>query len=79
MNRLSACASAVLAASTSLFASATCADSLKPGDERFKFIAGWFLPAFGTDVRIDGEINPGDDVNLGDDLGLDEDQSSALL
>ena len=58
---------------------AQAADSLAPGDERFKFVAGWFLPAFGTDVRFDGEASEGDDVNLDDDLGLDRDQSGALL
>ena len=62
-----------------MLASATAgADTLKPGDERFKFVAGWFLPAFDTDVRIDDTDNEGDDVNLGDDLGLDQDQSGAL-
>jgi hypothetical protein len=55
------------------------ADTLKPGDERFKFVAGWFLPAFNTDVQIDDTDNEGDDVDLGDDLGLDQDQSGALL
>ena len=55
------------------------ADSLAPGDERFKVVAGWFLPAFGTDVRFDGEASEGDDVNLENDLGLDRDQSGALL
>lgn len=55
------------------------ADTLKAGEERFKFIAGWFLPAFNTDVRLDGETGQGDEVSLGDDLGLDEDQSGALL
>lgn len=55
------------------------ADSLAPGQERFKFVAGWFLPAFGTDVRIDGDGTQGDDVSLGDDLGIDEDQSGALV
>ncbi len=55
------------------------ADTLKAGDERFKFVAGWFLPAFNTDVRIDGEGQDGDDINFNDDLGLDEDQSGALL
>ncbi len=35
------------------------ADSLAPGDERFKFVAGWFLPAFNTDVRIDDTDNRG--------------------
>jgi hypothetical protein len=58
---------------------AQAADSLAPGDERFKFVAGWFLPAFGTDVRFDGEASEGDDVNLDNDLGLDRDQSGALL
>lgn len=55
------------------------ADSLKPGDERFRLVAGWFLPAFNTDVRLDGEGSNGDDVSLGDDLGMDEDQSGALV
>jgi hypothetical protein len=54
-------------------------ESLAPGQEQFKFVAGWFLPAFNTDVRIDDTDNAGDDVSLGDDLGLDEDQSGALL
>ncbi len=55
------------------------ADDLKPGDERFKFVAGWFLPAFNTDVRLDGENQDGDDVSLEDDLGMDSDQSGALI
>jgi hypothetical protein len=55
------------------------ADSLKPGDEKFKFVAGWFLPSFGTDVRFDGTTEAGDDVNLDDDLGIDRDQSGVLL
>jgi hypothetical protein len=55
------------------------ADSLKPGDERFKLVAGLFLPAFSTDVRLDGEGSAGDDISLGDDLGMDEDQSGALV
>jgi hypothetical protein len=55
------------------------ADSLKAGDERFKFMAGWFLPAFNTDVRIDDAGDAGDNVSLGDDLGVDEDQSGALV
>lgn len=55
------------------------ADSLSPGDERFKLVAGWFLPAFDTDVRIDDSTSTGDDINLGDDLGMDQDQSGALV
>ena len=62
-----------------MFAAAAGADSLEPGQERFRFVAGWFLPAFNTDVRIDDTDNVGDDVSLGDDLGLDEDQSGALV
>jgi uncharacterized protein YuzE len=55
------------------------ADSLKPGDERFKFVAGWFLPSFGTDVRFDSGTDVGDEVNLDDDLGIDRDESGVLL
>jgi hypothetical protein len=55
------------------------AESLSPGDERFKFVAGWFLPAFDTDVRFDDTDSEGDNVSLGDDLGLDQDQSGALI
>jgi hypothetical protein len=66
-------------AAAMLVGSSAAADTLKAGDERFKFIAGWFLPAFNTDVRLDGETGQGDDVSLGDDLGLDEDQSGALF
>lgn len=70
---------AMIALAGAAAATSAHADSLKPGDERFKFVAGWFLPAFGTDVRIDGDTETGDDVNLEDDLGLDGDQSGALL
>ena len=78
-NRVAVAASAGLVA-VALLASATAgADTLKPGDERFKFVAGWFLPAFNTDVRLDGEGETGDDVSFGEDLGMDEDQSGALL
>ena len=68
-----------LGAVASLAAAGARAESLKPGEERFKFVAGWFLPAFNTDVRIDDTDTDGDKVSLGDDLGLDEDQSGALL
>jgi hypothetical protein len=74
--RLAAAGIGTLAVLASMGASA---DSLKPGDERFKFVAGWFMPAFGTDVRFDGTTDSGDDVNLDDDLGIDRDQSGALL
>ena len=79
MNRFHIAASVAFGAIAGLAAASASADSLKPGDERFKFVAGWFLPAFNTDVRLDDTDNAGDDVSLGDDLGMDEDQSGALL
>jgi len=77
--RPSAAATAGFGALAMLIGASASADSLAPGDERFKLVAGWFLPAFGTDVRLDGDGSTGDDVNLGDDLGVDDDQSGALL
>jgi len=62
-----------------LASAGACADDLKPGEERFKFIAGWFLPAFDTDVRIDDTTSEGDNVSLGDDLGVDQDQSGGIF
>lgn len=72
-------AAAGLGAFAFLASAGAVADTLKAGEERFKFVAGWFLPAFSTDMRIDGEGGAGDEISLGDDLGLDEDQSGALL
>ena len=79
MNRIQTAVAVAFGALTSLGAATARADSLSPGDEQFKFIAGWFLPAFNTDVRIDDSESEGDRVRLGDDLGVDEDQSGALL
>ena len=79
MNRFHFATSVAFGAIACLAGANASADTLKPGDERFKFVAGWFLPAFDTDVRIDDTDNEGDDVDLGDDLGLDQDQSGALL
>ena len=79
MNRIHAATYVVFGAIAWLTAASASADTLKPGDERFKFVAGWFLPAFDTDVAIDDTDNEGDDVNLGDDFGLDQDQSGALV
>jgi hypothetical protein len=79
MNRSIIAAAAAIGAIGSLAACAAHADSLKPGDERFKFVAGWFLPAFNTDVRIDDANSSGDRVDLKNDLGLDRDQSGVLL
>ncbi len=79
MSRSIIAASAALGAIAGLAGTVAHADSLKPGDERFLVTAGWFLPAFDTDVRIDDAGSTGDDVNLGDDFGLDQDQSGALF
>jgi hypothetical protein len=79
MTRTFIAAASALGAIAGLASQVASADSLSPGDERFKFVAGWFFPAFNTDVRIDDTNNDGDNVALGDDLGVDEDQSGALV
>jgi hypothetical protein len=79
MKRLTVISTAALGAIACAASLSANADSLAPGQERFKFVAGWFLPAFNTDVRIDDTDNAGDNVSLGNDLGLDEDQSGALV
>jgi hypothetical protein len=79
MNRIHIAVAVACGAIASLAGSAARADSLQAGDERFKFMAGWFLPAFNTDVRIDDSGITGDDVDLDDDLGIDRDQSGILV
>jgi len=79
MNRIVVAVTVASGARACLSVGTAGAESLSPGDERFKFVAGWFLPAFNTDVRIDDTDNAGDDVDLGDDLGMDEDQSGVLV
>ena len=75
MNRLLVLSTAVigvLACATSVGARA---DTVKPGQERFKVMLGGFLPAFNTDVQVDDNGQPGDNVGLGNDLGVDEDET----
>ena len=75
MNRLLVLSTAVigvLACATSVSARA---DTIKPGQERFKVMLGGFLPAFNTDVQVDDNGQPGDNVGLGNDLGVDEDET----
>jgi hypothetical protein len=79
MNRIQIAVAVACGAFASLAGAAARADSLSAGDERFKFVAGWFLPAFNTDVRIDNAGGTGDDVALDDDLGIDRDQSGVLV
>lgn len=79
MNRIHIAVAVACGAIASLTGPAARADSLQAGTERFKFVAGWFLPAFNTDVRIDNGGDPGDEVDLDKDLGVDRDQSGVLL
>lgn len=79
MNRYIVTVAAAAGVLASLAGTTAGADDLKPGDERFKLMAGLFLPAFSTDVRLDNVNGDGDDVDLTDDLGIDKDQSGALL
>ena len=75
MNRLLVLSTAVvgvLACATSVSARA---DTVRPGQEKFKVMLGGFLPAFNTDVQVDDNGQPGDNVGLGSDLGVDEDET----
>ena len=47
-------------------------DVIKPGEERFSFVLGTFLPAFKSEVKIDNPtLGSGSNVNLRDDLGVE--------
>ena len=79
MNRIHIAVAIACGAIAGLAGPAARADSLQAGTERFKFVAGWFMPAFNTDVRIDNGGDPGDEVDLDNDLGVNRDQSGVLL
>ncbi len=51
---------------------------INPGDERFLFVGGVFLPAIDTSVRVDNANTGGigDEINLEDDLGFDDTQTT---
>ena len=50
---------------------------INPGEERFHFVGGVFLPAIDTDVRVDNtNIGIGNEINLQDDLGFDDTQTT---
>ena len=70
---------AAFALSVMLAGTASAQDVLPLGEEKVKLMLGGFLPAFDTDVRVDGEDMRGDDVSLGDDLGVDEDESGGWI
>jgi hypothetical protein len=51
---------------------------INPGEERFYFVGGVFLPAIDTTVRVDNKNTGGngDEINLEDDLGFDDSQTT---
>jgi len=54
------------------------AEDIRPGQERFEVILGAFLPAFNTDVRVDGDTEDGNRVDLGKDLGVSQDETGYI-
>ncbi|MEZ5564479.1 MAG: hypothetical protein R3F24_02735 [Gammaproteobacteria bacterium] len=51
------------------------ADTSSTDDGRFTIMAGAFLPAFDTNVKIDSSGQIGDKIDLDNDLGVDQDDS----
>jgi hypothetical protein len=51
---------------------------INPGEERFLFVGGAFLPAIDTSVRVDNANTGGNgtEINLQDDLGFDDTQTT---
>ena len=50
---------------------------INPGEERFHFVGGVFLPALDTSVRVDNtNVGIGNEINLQDDLGFDDSQTT---
>lgn len=65
---------AAVAAATSCGAAAQ--ELVRPGQEKFTFMLGAFLPAFQTEMQVDNDqLGSGDRVDLGRDLGVDQDES----
>jgi hypothetical protein len=51
-------------------------DVVRPGQERWTFMLGAFLPAFTTKMKVDNDqLGSGSNVNLAHDLGVDQDES----
>jgi len=55
------------------------AEDIRPGQERFEVLLGAFLPAFDSNVRVDGDTENGNRVNLGDDFGVNRDETGYLV
>ena len=53
MNRLLIVSTAVIGVLACATSVAARADTIRPGQERFKVMLGGFLPAFNTDVQVD--------------------------
>ena len=50
---------------------------INPGEERFLFVGGVFLPALDRSVRVDNtSLGIGDEIDLEDDLGFDDTQTT---
>ena len=74
----SALAAAVFLSQASL--AAEDAGIIQPGEEKFTFMFGAFLPAFRSKMEVDGETTgTGDRINLGDDLGVDQSTTGGWL
>ena len=69
--------SAALAAAASFHVAAQ--DVLRPGEETWTIKLGLSLPAFKTEMRVDGDQGRGDNVNLADDLGIDQNEAGGWL
>ncbi len=53
---------------------------IQPGEEKFTFMLGAFLPAFRSKMQVDGETTgTGDRISLGDDLGVDQSSTGGWL
>lgn len=66
--------SAALVAAASFHAAAE--GVVRPGQEKWTFMLGAFLPAFETKMQVDNDqLGTGDNVDLENDLGVDQDES----
>src|SRR5262245_51560196 len=55
------------------------AEDIRPGQERFEVLLGAFLPAFDSNVRVNGDTEEGNRINLGDDFGVSRDETGYLV
>lgn len=56
------------------------AKPIQPGEEKWTFLVGAFLPAFRSKMEVDGQTTgTGDRISLGDDLGVDQNTTGGYL